>query len=69
MSNERSYTHREFREVLVRLYGPGSDWELARVAAPDFNVKRLTVYRWLTGQRPVIGTAAAVTYLLSTRPK
>ncbi len=72
MSNDRTYTARQFRKVLDDVYGTGpdvTDWELAGLAAPDFNVKRLTVYRWLIGQRPIIGTAAAATYLLSTRPK
>ncbi len=72
MTDDRTYTAKEFRKVLVEMYGTSPDvtnWELSGLAAPDFNVKRLTVYRWLEGHRPIIGTAAAATYLLSTRPK
>lgn len=61
---QRSYTPDEFRELLKRLYGPGSDWELAGEAAPDFNTDQGSVYRWLKGKYRVKGTTAAVAYLL-----
>lgn len=67
--NQRSYTPDELREILKRLYGPGSDYELAGKAAdPDqFNVDRNSVLRWLNGSRAVKGTAAAVAYHLSRK--
>jgi hypothetical protein len=67
-SGRLTYTSDEFRDILVSLYGPTSDWELASLAAPDFNVRHLTVYRWLTGDRQISGTPAAVTYLLKHPP-
>lgn len=65
----RSYTPDQLREILTRLYGPGSNYELANKAAhPDqFNVDRNSVLRWLNGSRAVKGTAAAVAYLLSRK--
>ena len=62
---QRSYTPDELRTLLKRLYGPGSDWELAAYAAHDFNTDQGSVYRWLKGKYRVKGTAAAVAYLLS----
>lgn len=65
-SDQWSYTPEQFREILINLYGPASDWELSSQAAPDFNVKHLTVYRWLTGDRQISGTPAAVAFHLTS---
>ena len=59
------YTPDEFRELLTRIYGPATDWDLAGKAAKDFNVDQNTVYRWLKGVHPVTGTAAGLAYRLS----
>lgn len=67
-SDRWNFTPEEFREILVNLYGPTTDWELAHLAAPDFNVKHLTVYRWLTGDRQISGTPAAVAHHLTKPP-
>lgn len=66
---QRSYPPDELREVLIALYGPGTDWHLAKHAArPDqFNVGQRTVLNWLKGVHPIKGTAAAVAYLLSRK--
>lgn len=61
----RSYTPEELRTLLERLYGAGTDWELAARACEDFNTDQGTVYRWLQGKYRVKGTAAQVAYLLS----
>ena len=66
-SQRRSYTPDELRTLLERLYGVGTDWELASRACEDFNTDQYTVYRWLQGKYRVKGTAAQVAYLLSLR--
>lgn len=63
-----SYTPEELRALLERLYGPGTDWELAARAAsanPGVNVDQGAVYRWLQGKYRIKGTAAGAVYLLS----
>jgi hypothetical protein len=61
----RSYTPEELRALLERLYGAGTDWELAARACEDFNTDQGSVYRWLQGKYRIKGTTAQVTYLLS----
>ena len=64
-----SYTPDELREILTALYGPGTDWHLAKEASDpyQFNVKTETVLRWLNGSRSVKGTAAGLAYHLSKK--
>ena len=61
----RSYTPEELRALLERLYGPGTDWELASRACPDFNTTQGNVYCWLKGKYRVKGPTAQLAYLLS----
>lgn len=60
----RSYTPAEFRRIMVTLFGDAEDWELAAIVAPHFFTTQRTVYRWLTGTRPIVGPAAVVVYWL-----
>lgn len=65
----RAYTPDELRRVLDRLFGPATDWELARLAAPHYFTETLTVYRWLNGAKPIKGPAARVTFDLTKRAR
>ena len=64
---QRTYTPDEFRRVLDNVFGPAIDWELARLAAPHYFTSQLSVYRWMTGAKPIKGPAARVTYDLAKR--
>ena len=63
----RAYTPDELRRVLDKLFGPATDWELARLAAPHYFTTQLSVHRWMTGTQPIRGPAARVTYDLAKR--
>jgi hypothetical protein len=63
--HRRSYTPDELRALLERLYGAGTDWELAARACEDFNTDQHSVYRWLQGKYRVKGPTAQLAYNLS----
>lgn len=64
---QRAYSPEEFRRLLDRLFGPAPDWDLAGMAAPHFFTTQRTVYRWMTGTKPIAGPAARVTFDLEKR--
>lgn len=57
-SRKLRYTADEFREVLVELYGPMKDWDLAGAAVEDLGVTQETVNRYLTGGSTASGSIA-----------
>ena len=61
----RVYSLDELRRVLDTAFGPVTDWELAGLAAPHYFTTQLSVYRWMTGAKPIRGSAARVTYDLA----
>lgn len=61
----RVYSPDELRRVLETAFGPATDWELATLAAPHYFTTQLSVYRWMTGAKPIRGPAARVTYDLA----
>lgn len=65
----RTYSPDEFRRILETYFGPATDWDLAGLAAPDFFTTQRTVYRWMTGTKPITGPAARVTYDLEKRER
>lgn len=63
----RVYTPEEFRRVLQAAFGPATDWEVAKIAAPHFFSSQRNISRWMNGTQPIAGPAARVTFDLASK--